>query len=125
LNIYGSLFFAAASTIEELLPKVDESDRAVVAIGVRGEPEVGSTFMNVIRRYAESLKARSGRLMLVGVDSALRDQLAKTGLLAVIGPENIFMAQAQIGAAVNEAAQAASKWLKETSGPEQREVGSG
>jgi anti-anti-sigma regulatory factor len=86
----------------------------VVAIGVRGEPEVGSTFMNVIRRYAESLKARNGRLMLVGVDPALRDQLVKTGLLAVIGPENIFMAQPQIGAAVNEAAQAASRWLKET-----------
>jgi hypothetical protein len=59
------------------------------------------------------------------VDPALRDQLAKTGLLAVIGPENIFMAQPQIGAAINEAAQAAARWLKETSGPEQREVGSG
>jgi SulP family sulfate permease len=125
LNIYGSLFFAASSTIEELLPEVDESDRAVVAIGVRGEPEVGSTFMNVIRRYAESLKAHNGRLMLVGVDPTLRDQLAKTGLLAVIGPENIFMAQAQIGAAMNEAAQAASKWLKETSGADPREKGSG
>jgi SulP family sulfate permease len=121
LNIYGSLFFAAASTIEELLPQVDESDRAVVAIGVRGEPEVGSTFMNVIRRYTESLKAHNGRLMLVGVDPAVRDQLAKTGLLAVIGPENIFMAQAQIGAAVNEAARVASKWLKETSSPKNGE----
>ena len=66
LNVYGSLFFAAASNVEEMLPKVDESDRAVVAIIVRGEPEVGSTFMNVIRRYAESLRARNGRLMLVG-----------------------------------------------------------
>jgi hypothetical protein len=60
--------------------------------------------------------------MLVGVDPALRDQLAKTGLLAVIGPENIFMAQPQIGAAMNEAAQAASKWLKETSGPDDSKV---
>jgi len=36
-------------------------------------------------------------MMLVGVDPALRDQLAKTGLLAVIGPENIFMAQRRSG----------------------------
>jgi hypothetical protein len=35
------------------------------------------------------------------------------------------MAQAQIGAAMNEAAQAASRWLKATSGPDQREEGSG
>jgi SulP family sulfate permease len=123
INVYGSLFFAAASNIEEMLPKVDESDRAVVAIIVRGEPEVGSTFMNVIRRYAESLKTRNGRLMLVGVDAAVRDQLAKTGLLAVIGAENIFMAQPQIGAAVNEAAQAASRWLSATSSPNQGEEG--
>lgn len=114
LYIYGGLFFAAASSIEDMLPKVDQSDRAAVAIIVRGEPEIGSTFMNVIRRYAEALRARNGRLMLVGVEPAVRDQLVRTGQLAVIGPENIFMAQPQIGAAVNEAAQAASKWLQET-----------
>jgi SulP family sulfate permease len=114
LYVYGSLFFAAASSIEDMLPKVDRSDRAVVAIIVRGEPEIGSTFMNVIKRYAEALKARHGRLMLVGVEPAVRDQLVRTGQLAVIGAENIFMAQPQIGAAVNEAAQAASTWLKQT-----------
>jgi hypothetical protein len=70
--------------------------------------------MNVIRRYALALQARNGRLMLVGVEAPVRDQLARTGLLAVLGPENIFMAQPQIGAAVNEAAQAAAKWLGET-----------
>jgi sulfate permease, SulP family len=116
LNIYGGLFFAAAGSIEDMLPKVDASDRAVVAIIVRGEPELGSTFMNVIRRYAEALKAHSGRLMLVGVEPPVRDQLIRTGLLAVLGPENIFMAQPQVGAAVNEAAQAAARWLGESPG---------
>jgi SulP family sulfate permease len=117
LNIYGSLFFAAASSIEEMLPKVEGSRRAVVAIIVRGEPELGSTFMNVIKRYAEALKARDGRLMLVGVEPPVREQLVRTGQLAVIGPENIFMAQPQIGAAVNEAVRAASEWLAETAEP--------
>ena len=117
LYVYGSLFFAAASSVEDMLPKVEGSDRAVVAIIVRGEPELGSTFMNVLQRYAESLKARSGRLMLVGVEPEMRDQIARTGLLGVIGPENIFMAQKQIGAAVNEAAQAAARWLGETASP--------
>ena len=117
LYVYGSLFFAAASSIEDMLPEVEDSDRAVVAIIVRGEPELGSTFMNVIRRYAEALKARNGRLMLVGVEPRVRDQLVRTGLLAVLGPENIFMAQPQIGAAVNEAAQEASRWMRETPSP--------
>ncbi len=124
LYVYGSLFFATAGTIEEMLPKVDESDRAVVAIIVRGEPELGSTFMNVIQRYAASLKARNGRLMLVGVDPAVRDQLARTGQLAIIGADNLFMAKPLIGAAMNEAAQAAFRWLEENPGPDQGEEGS-
>lgn len=111
LNVYGSLFFAAASNLEAMLPKVEASNRAVVAIILRGETEIGSTFVNVIQRYAEALRARDGRLMLVGVDPAVRDQLDRTGLLAILGAENIFMATPQLGAAVNEAAEEASRWL--------------
>jgi SulP family sulfate permease len=121
LYVYGSLFFAAASSIEEMLPKAEGSDRAVVAIIVRGEPELGSTFMNVIQRYTESLKAQNGRLMLVGVEPPMRDQLVRTGMLVALGAENIFMAQTQIGAAVNEAERAAAKWLGETISPDPRE----
>ena len=124
LNIYGSLFFATAGAIEDRLPSVEGSHRAVVGIIVRGEPELGSTFMNVVRRYAEALRARDGRLMLVGVETSVRDQLARTGLLREIGPENLFMAQAQIGAAVNAAAQEASRWLGETARPDGPTAGS-
>ena len=34
LCIFGSLFFAAASSIEDMLPKMDRSDRAVMALGM-------------------------------------------------------------------------------------------
>ncbi len=113
LAVYGSLFFAAASSFEAMLPKVDKSNRAVIAIILRGEMEIGSTFVNVIQRYAAALKDRNGRLMLVGVDPALRDQLARTGLLAILGPDNIFLATPQIGAAANQAAAEAARWLAE------------
>ena len=81
LLVYGSLFFAAAKNLEDLLPEVDETTHAVVAIGLRGKTEIGSTFISVLQRYAESLHAHDSKLMLVGVDPAVRDQLAKTGLL--------------------------------------------
>ncbi len=119
LYIYGSLFFAAASSVEEMLPKVDQSTRAAIAIIVRGEPELGSTFMNVLKRYADALRARDGRLMLVGVAPQMYEQLSRTGMLAVLGPENVFVAQPQIGAAVNAAVQVASQWLGETTSPGQ------
>lgn len=113
LNVYGSLFFAAAGSIEEMLPKVDASERAVVAIMVRGKSEIGSTFMNMLQRYAEALRDRGGRLMLVGVDPNLRDQLVKTGAIKVIGAENVFLATPQIGSAANAAAEAARAWFSE------------
>ncbi len=52
LAVYGSLFFAAASRFKKMLPRVEESHRAVIAIIRRGETEIGSTFVNVIQRYA-------------------------------------------------------------------------
>jgi sulfate permease, SulP family len=115
LHIYGSLFFAAAKNIEEMLPAVGDATRAVVAINLRGKNEIGSTFVTVLQRYSQALQARQGKLMLVGVDPLLRDQLAKTGVLTVIGDENVFVATPQIGAALNQAVAAAHAWLEKTS----------
>ena len=111
LQIYGSLFFAAARNLEEMLPTLDHTTRAVVALGLRGSPEVGSTFITVLQRYAEALQARESKLMLVGIDQAVREQLAKTGLLKSIGEENVFLATPQLGEAMNQAVDAAQAWL--------------
>lgn len=111
LQIYGSLFFAAAKSLEEMLPKVDNTTRAVVALGLRGRTEIGSTFITVLQRYAEALQARDSKLMLVGVDPRVLDQLARTGLLQRLGEENVFPATSQVGEAMNQAAAAAYAWL--------------
>ncbi len=111
LQIYGSLFFAAAKNLEQMLPTVDDADRAVVALALRGNSEIGSTFVGVLRRYAEALHARDSRLMLVGVDAAAYDLFARTGLLQLIGEDNIFRATPQLGEAMNLAIAAAGTWL--------------
>jgi sulfate permease, SulP family len=111
LQIYGSLFFAAAKNLEEMLPSVDNTSRAVVALGLRGRAEIGSTFITVLQRYAEALQARDSKLMLVGVDQRVLDQLARTGLLQRLGEENVFLATPQVGEAMNQAAAAAYAWL--------------
>jgi SulP family sulfate permease len=111
LQIYGSLFFAAAKNLEEMLPAVDNTTRAAVALGLRGRAEIGSTFITVLQRYAEELKARDSKLMLIGVDQRVLDQLARTGLLQLIGEENVFLATPQLGEAMNQAVAAAAAWL--------------
>jgi SulP family sulfate permease len=116
LHVYGSLFFAAAKNIEEMLPSVGRARHAVVAISLRGKSDIGSTFVTVLQRYAYALKARQGKLMLVGVDPQVREQLARTGVLQFIGEENVFVATPQLGEALNLAVREAHLWLESQPG---------
>ena len=83
-------------------------------VNLRGKSEIGSTFVTVLQRYGEALKDHQSKLMLVGVDPVVRDQLAKTGVLKDIGEENVFVATPQLGAALNQAVAAATAWLAQS-----------
>jgi len=111
LQVYGSLFFAAAKNLEEMLPAVENTTRAAVILTLRGRTEIGSTFVTVLRRYNQTLHAHEGNLFLAGVDEAVHNQLAKTGLLKEIGEANVFPATPQLGEALNTAIDAANAWL--------------
>lgn len=111
LQVYGSLFFGAAGTFEKLLPAADSAKRAVVMLLLHGHTELGSTFINALTRYAQQLKANQGKLMLVGVDDVIQSQLEKTGVLKIIGPENVFLAEARVGVAIQKAYSSALIWL--------------
>jgi SulP family sulfate permease len=113
LYIYGNLFYAAASTLENSLPAVEGASRAVVILLLRGYEDIGSTVNGVLRRYTQSLQANRGKLILAGVSPSLRDQLRRTGMLTLIGEENIFLATESIGEAGNIALSAANAWLHE------------
>jgi sulfate permease, SulP family len=115
LFVYGNLFYAAASTLENNLPDVEGTFRAVVILLLRGNEDVGSTVNEVFRRYVEALQSHSGKLILAGVSPALLNQFQRTGLINIIGPENIFPATETIGEAGNAALKAATDWLAESS----------
>jgi SulP family sulfate permease len=83
----------------------------VVAINLRGKSQIGSTFVTVLQHYSMALRKQDSKLMLVGVDPAVRDQLAKTGVLKLIGEENVFLATPQLGTALNQAVAAATTWI--------------
>jgi SulP family sulfate permease len=104
--------FAAAAALESGLPALDEARHAVAVLSLRGRPEVGSTLIEVLRRYATALQARDGKLMLSGVDPSLLDQLRRTGTLALVGQDNVFVAQKQFFASTAEARDAAEAWLR-------------
>jgi SulP family sulfate permease len=109
---YGNLFYAAAKTLEENLPAADAARQAVVIFLLRGYDEFGSTMIGVLDRYTRTIQGNGGKLMLAGVSEDVLAQLERTGLLRLIGRENVFLAQPQWGAAANQALEAAQAWLE-------------
>jgi len=109
---YGNLFYAAAKTLEETLPAADAARQAVVIFLLRGYDEFGSTMIGVLDRYTRTIQGNGGKLMLAGVSEDVLAQLERTGLLRLIGRENVFLAQPQWGAAANQALEAAQAWLE-------------
>jgi SulP family sulfate permease len=114
----GSLFFAGAAEFETDLPAADDAHRAVVILRLRGRKEIGSTFLGVIRRYAGVLRKNGGKLMLVGVSQPVYEQLRRTGMLAELGEENVYLATQVLGEAAQQGLRDAQAWLLETESQE-------
>jgi SulP family sulfate permease len=115
LVAYGSLFFATASLFEEQLPDVSpETRHAVVILNLRSSRDLGSTFLQVLDRYASDLQRHDSLLMLAGVLPQVVTQLEKTGLIRIIGRENVFVEGSVIGQSVLLAWDQAEKWIQET-----------
>lgn len=73
LDVYGSLFYAGARTLQARLPDPDGAQDPVVILRLRGRTSVSATFLHVIGDYARRLDALGGRLYLSGVDPRIRD----------------------------------------------------
>jgi len=118
LDIHGSVFYAGAEIIRELLPAAAGSSRPAVILRLRDRTDVGSTFLGVVERYRTETVAVGGVLMLAGVGPELLGQLERTGILAAVGEANVCEAQPTLTASLSVAVDAAERWLRE---PETRE----
>ncbi|MBC7300821.1 MAG: SulP family inorganic anion transporter [Nocardia sp.] len=73
LDVYGSLFYAGARTLQAELPDPGNARDPVVILRLRGRTSVSATFLHVIGDYARRLDVLGGRLYLSGVDRRIRD----------------------------------------------------
>ena len=55
LDVYGSLFFAGARTLEANLPSTAGASRPVVVLRLRGRTRVGATLIDALDEYARDL----------------------------------------------------------------------
>jgi SulP family sulfate permease len=113
LQPYGSLFFAAAPVFEAGLPATTDASRnSVVILRMRGRTELGTTFMDVLSRYAQGLAAVGSRLVVVSTNERIDEQLAVTGISEVIGPESVYRGDHRVGATVRRAYDDAVAWVE-------------
>ena len=112
LQPYGSLFFASAPVFEAALPRVDEtSRRSVVILRLRGHTDLGTTFIDVLARYATQLDQVGSRLVVVSVDNRVMRQLSSGGVVDIVGPGGVVVGDERIGAALAQAVADAQAWI--------------
>ncbi len=112
LQPYGSLFFAAAPVFESGLPTLmDDSSNSVVILRLRGRSELGTTFMDVLHRYAESLMDADSKLVIVSANERIQEQLRITGITDLIGADNVYSGDERVGASLERAHSDAVAWV--------------
>ena len=56
------------------------SVNSVVILRLRGRTDLGTTFMDVLRRYAQALTAAGSKLVIVSASERIQEQLRVTGV---------------------------------------------
>ena len=114
LQPYGSLFFAAAPVLEAQLPATDGAGRnSVVILRLRGRTDLGTTVMDVLRRYAQALVATGSKLVIVSASERIQEQLRVTGVTDLITPQNIYSGDERVAATLKRAYADAMTWIEQ------------
>ena len=111
LDVYGSLFFAGARTLQARLPEVGQSHRPAVVLRLRGRTSLGATFFRILATYAEQIGAAGGRLYVSGLDSDVAALLARTVPVTAQPPDRVFGATPVLGEATWAALHEARAWV--------------
>ncbi len=109
LDVYGSLMYAGARTLQAHLPDPGPSRSAAVVLRLRRRTSLGATFVKVVADYADRLAEVNGRLYLSGLDPSLTERLRRTGHLD--GPVRTFEATPVVGESTRAASLDAEAWL--------------
>lgn len=114
LDVYGSLFYAGARTLQSRLPDPSGSSGPAVVLRLRGHATLGATFFAVLSRYADQLDQVDGRLYLSGVDPAVLAHVRRANRVRLTRPVQMLPAAEVLGASTLAAAEEAEAWVAQT-----------
>ncbi|HEY6397574.1 MAG TPA: SulP family inorganic anion transporter [Solirubrobacteraceae bacterium] len=111
LDVYGSLLFAGARTLQNRLPTPTGSELPVVVLRLRGRTTLGATAFIVLADYAERLRSAGGHLFLSGVQPDLLEQLQKSHRLDLRDAVTVVPASETVLQSTQKAVDDADAWL--------------
>ncbi len=120
LDVYGSLLFAGARTLQARLPDPAGSELPVVVLRLRGRTTLGATAFIVLADYAERLRSADGHLFLSGVEPDLLDQLRRSHRVDLRDAVTIVPASETILQSTQQAYDDAEAWLTAHATPSRR-----
>jgi sulfate permease, SulP family len=112
LDIYGSLFYAGARTVQVRLPDPAGAQHPAVVLRLRGRAMLGSTSFAVLAGYADRVASVGGRFYLSGLDPAVHQQLLSNRTVGGDGEVRVFEASPVIGESSLAAVHDAESWLE-------------
>jgi SulP family sulfate permease len=113
LDVYGSLLYAGARTLQARLPDPGGTHGVAVVLRLRGRTSLGATFYRIIADYSRQLDDAGGQLYLSGLTPQLLGQLEHTEILNLSGPIHPVAATDVVGESTREALREAHAWLVE------------
>jgi sulfate permease, SulP family len=101
LRYDGPNFFADIASLGERLPVPDPAAPGVLVIDLGALQHFSSTTLKALGKLHAILVEAGSGLVLTGVESGARDVLARTGLLAQLGEENVLPPDPHLGASLD------------------------
>jgi SulP family sulfate permease len=111
LDIYGSLYYAGARTLQAHLPDPQDAVEPAVVLRLRGRALLGATSYAVLSDYAARIAAVGGRFYLTGLDPEVLTQVQRNRTVESAGDVRLFVATDVIGEGSLEAYHHAQEWL--------------
>lgn len=111
LEVYGSLLYAGARTLQRLLPQPGTATRTVVVLRLRGHTTIGATFLSVVAEYSDALAAGGGRFYLTGLDPEVVDEFHQGLAPDDLRQLRLVVATEVVGDSTSQAVEEGTAWL--------------
>lgn len=114
LQPFGPIFFATATVLLDQMPTVTPLSRhSVVILRIRGSDDAGTTFLDILGKYAQSLRDADCKLMIVTNNQHVINQIDERMVTQAIDAENVYRGTEYVGEMVRKAYTDALEWVAE------------